>query len=790
VAQTVSQKLIARFGANLDDLKKGFRTAVNEAEKAGQRMRAGFGRATAAARTLLKGVGLISLAVTGIGALAVREFVKWEEALTGVAKTVDATDAEIRALGQSFVRLSEVIPVSANELARLGEVAGQLGVELPNIEQFVKVAAALGVSTNLAAEEAATGLARFSNVMGTATEDVDRLGSVIVDLGNNLATTEAEILDMSLRITGAGNQIGLTEAQVLSFSAALSSLGIRSEAGGSAISRVFANMASAVSEGGDMLKNFATIAGDTVDDFRLRFELDAAGAVIKFIEGLDRLSRSGANVFKALESVDAIDIRVRDTLLRAAGGVDVLRDALSMGNTAWKENTALTEEAARFYDRLGARLVTLRNKLSNVAAEMGERLAPIVEVGINLFSGFLDQIRQADPALAAFATNAAAKIPQMVETVVNSIGQIGLKLVSVVRFFEDNPLAGGMGLIGLVFFGPQGAAVAGAIGLAIDTLINKLGGPQSVVEALNEKLRQQKSLFDEALSTGNLEEAARLSTIMEGISRTIQGLAEEDFREIGESGTGAFDTLTNSAEAFFTKMTEFRAQLGGAGQDGESGMGAEAERTADAFAEMEFRLAPLPERLGRMKGPFDGLNNNAEKFRGTIESVAGSISSGIGNALGNLVTGMSSIGDAAKQLGRTILRTIVAALVRATIQAAILRGVLSVFGLGAMPVPTPLGFATGGIVPGTGPTPAIVHGGEVVLSREAVAALGGPMQANAMNTGQAPAPASAAPASINLVLPEASQIPRPIDFGIIASEPNMIRWFVEMMRQARMVGAV
>ena len=82
-------------------------------------------------------------------------------------------------------------------------------------------------------------------------EDFDRLGATIVDLGNNLATTEKEIVDMSMRIAGAGAQVGMTEAEIMSFSGALSSVGIEAEAGGSAFSTLISNMSLAVQQGGD-----------------------------------------------------------------------------------------------------------------------------------------------------------------------------------------------------------------------------------------------------------------------------------------------------------------------------------------------------------------------------------------------------------------------------------------------------------------------------------------------------------------------------------------------------------
>ena len=43
---------------------------------------------------------------------------------------------------------------------------------------------------------------------------------------------------MGLRLAGACHQVGMSEAQIMGFAAALSSVGIEAEAGGSAFSKV------------------------------------------------------------------------------------------------------------------------------------------------------------------------------------------------------------------------------------------------------------------------------------------------------------------------------------------------------------------------------------------------------------------------------------------------------------------------------------------------------------------------------------------------------------------------
>jgi TP901 family phage tail tape measure protein len=213
----------------------------------------------------------------------------FEEAFAGVRKTINATEKEFATFRHEILEMSKQIPVTVEEIAKVAESAGQLGIQKENILQFTRTMVDMSVATNLSNEEAATTLARIANITQMPQQNFDRLGSTIVALGNNLATTEAEITEMALRIAGAGHQVGLTEPQILSFAGALSSVGIQAEAGGSSIFRVMIGMADAVQKGGGKLNQFAKVAGMSSGEFKKAFQQDASAAILTFIEGLGKM---------------------------------------------------------------------------------------------------------------------------------------------------------------------------------------------------------------------------------------------------------------------------------------------------------------------------------------------------------------------------------------------------------------------------------------------------------------------------------------------------------------------
>jgi len=328
----------------------------------------------------------VTLPIVGLATAAAKAAIDYESAFAGVIKTTDGlidSTGELTEAGKElnagFRDLAGEIPLAAGELAGIGEIAGQLGVPKEDILEFTRTIADIGVTTNLTLEGAASDFARFANIVGMPMDDIDRLGSTIVELGNNLATTEGELVDMAMRIAGVGAVVGLTEPQILGWGAAMSSVGIRAEAGGTAISRVFADIAAAVAGGSEELEGFAETAGLSIDDFSELFEVDASAAMQAFVEGLGDIQDEGGNVLGILEDLSLDSVRVRDTLLRLAGAGPLVSEALGIAGQGWKENIALTKEAEQRYATTESRLGILKNTLVDLGITFGEIILPILQ---------------------------------------------------------------------------------------------------------------------------------------------------------------------------------------------------------------------------------------------------------------------------------------------------------------------------------------------------------------------------------------------------------------------------
>lgn len=386
-------------------------------------------------------VGLTAPIVAGAG-IAIKAASDYESAFAGVKKTVDGTPEQFEALSNGIRKMATELPASAVEIANVAEAAGQLGIQTPNILSFSETMIKMGVATNMTAEDAATSMARFANVMGMSQTDFDRFGSSVVQLGNNFATTESEILQMSLRLSGIGKQTGMTEAAVVGISAAMSTMGIEAEAGGTAMTQGMKKMQNAVMGGTKELDSFAKTAGMTSEQFSTLFKEDASQALLAYVEGLEKASKGGKNLNDVLDEVGIKGIRESDTFLRLAGDSSKLKDALQQSGTAWKENTALTNEAAVRFETLESKMKILKGQVNDVAIEFGGPLVDALSDGIEAAKPLLNVVGD----LAKKFSEASPETQQMVIKTLAFGAAIGPVTGTVGKF--TSLIGGGLSTVG------------------------------------------------------------------------------------------------------------------------------------------------------------------------------------------------------------------------------------------------------------------------------------------------------------------------------------------------------
>ena len=453
--------------------------------------------------TVTKPLQYAATALAAGGVASAKFAIDFENNFANVKKTVDGTPEQLAKIKQGIIDLSTTgidgrgaIPQTTTELNELAAAGGQLGISQENIIDFTEVMAQMGSATNLVGEEGAATLARFQNVMGVGQNEIRNIGSAIVDLGNNSATTESEIAEMALRMGKYGSSVRMSAADVLGYSAALSSLGIEAQMGGSAIGRTWLSIETAVASGGEGLTKFAKYSGKSAEEFKEQWNTDSSGAFNGLLKGL----QSAENLTVALDDLGINNTQDIQAMMALVNGYDLVTESVNRSNTAYQENTALQEEFNAKNETTASKLANTKNNIIEAARSIGETMLPSIQDASTTVADFAKGLSQMDDEQKRVVVNTGATviaigaISKVSAGAIKGVGGIVEAVGNIKKAFS----AGGA----LAKFAPTLASigsVAGPAALAVAGIATAaIGG-----KVAYDKWYQSQYRWSEGLSEGN-----------------------------------------------------------------------------------------------------------------------------------------------------------------------------------------------------------------------------------------------------------------------------------------------
>lgn len=520
----------------------------------------------------LKGIGdamtkYITVPMMAFAGVGVKTFSDWESAFIGVKKTVEGTPEELEAIAQGISDMALRTASSREEIAAVAEAAGQLGIATQDVLGFTEVMVMLGDTTNLSADEAATALARIVNITGesTSADNMMRLGSAIVHLGNNFATTEAEIVQMSNRLAAGGTIAGLTTTEIFGLATAMSSVGITAEAGGTAMTQTLSAIEKEVvafSTGAEShLDKIAEIAGMSADQFAVAWEERPAEAVQAFISGLGQLDEKGESATLVLDELGMSGIRQSNMLKSLALASETLGDAMTKANegyTMMNENgetfNALAEEASKRYESFDSQVNQLKESFKTFSSSVGKDLAqlllPMVEGLTTLFTKLSEGWNNMSEigksivlALGTFMT-VIGPILSIAGTIIIFIGKIKSAL----------EVLGITWKVAAAVIGGVSATVLGVIAaiVAVIAVIKNWGAISEWLTTTWEKVKEGISFTWYALGEACKEAWNLIKEVFTTIVETIKTFVTEKFTAMKDGAVKIFENLKT---AISTRVT-------------------------------------------------------------------------------------------------------------------------------------------------------------------------------------------------------------------------------------------
>ena len=476
------------------------------------------------AQFLNKSLNAAAMAGALVFASSVSAAAEFESSFTGVTKTIDGisddfgrlnTDGE--ALAQRFRAMALEIPISVNELNKIAEMGGALGVAKEDIEGFTRAIANLGTTTDLTTEAGATSIAQFINITKqvapagmSMAEQTERIASTLVDLGNKTAATEGQIAAFALRISGAGTQVGMSQAEIMALGASLASVGIEAEMGGTAISKMIAKMAKDVASGGGNIETFAKVAGVSMADFSKLFKEDAAGALNLFFTGLNKQQQAGESLYPVLTELGIKEVRLADTILRSAGAADLFNESLNTGRKAYEDNTAMTIEAQKRYATFESQLQLVKAQFNDVFITLGQQFLPVLK----------DMLSAVNNNKEAF------------EIIVGTLGGLALTLGTVAVAYKTYKTAVEFARLAQVALNTASAATGVALGPVV-AIISGLGIAYMALKSAIDA-SQSSALIEIESTSDQITKAERLANTID-ILKDKKKLTKDETLKLNDS---------------------------------------------------------------------------------------------------------------------------------------------------------------------------------------------------------------------------------------------------------------
>jgi|GEM_PF-3084063 len=276
--------------------------------------------------------------------------------------------------------------VSVDDVLDIASTGGRMGVAdkggAQGLLDFTRqVAMVKNAITDIGTEELANRMGRVLNVFELGTDRVAAFGSALTAMDNASTASASDILDITSRLAGEARAVNLTLPQVVALASVLKDVGASNEVAGTAMSQIFAKMATKSSE-------FAEKIGVDAKKFADAFRTDpmqALGMVIgKFKEMSDTIEGQ-----EFLDELGLKGVRTAGTLQQLATKFD---DVIKRTKIASEETGTLNALIAANNlksDLAEASFQKFKNAATELADTIGQFLLPALTSTTQGLTGIL-----------------------------------------------------------------------------------------------------------------------------------------------------------------------------------------------------------------------------------------------------------------------------------------------------------------------------------------------------------------------------------------------------------------
>ena len=344
------------------------------------------------------GAGVAIEATLGAG---VKKAISFEDAMGELKKVVEATPAQLKALGDEASRISEITPVKREDVALIMAAGAQTGIAREELGQFALDATKVGVALGLTADESGAMMRSWRTSFGYTRKEALGLADAINELTNTRGGDPVAVGAMVSRNASIAKAAGVSGNESAALAASMSAVGVGDDIGGTALKNLLLGMTKGEAATRAQREAFAALGLEATDVAR-RMQNDAGGAILDVLGKIKQLPEE-VQLVRLDQLFGSESLQAISPLL---GDLDGLRERLALvGDDARIAGSAQREFIAAM-ELTSNQLGMAQNKVSNGAGDgTSGLLADIRELSqfFGDMTASLGRFAEAHPNLARIA---------------------------------------------------------------------------------------------------------------------------------------------------------------------------------------------------------------------------------------------------------------------------------------------------------------------------------------------------------------------------------------------------
>ena len=452
--------------------------ALSKIDQAGKKMEAFGDSVTSAGQKIMPA----SMAVTGLGAAAVKTATDFDEGMSKVAAISGATGDDLDALRDKAREMGAKTKFSASEAADamnyMAMAGWKTGDMLEGIEGIMNLAAASGEDLATTSDIVTDALTAF----GLTAQDSGHFADILAAASSNANTNVAMMGETFKYCAPIAGALGFSAEDTAEAIGLMANAGIKSTQAGTALRTIMNNLSGEVKITGAALgevtiattnadgsmRDLSDILSDCRGAFSQLSESEQAAAAEALVgknamSGFLALMNAGEGDIEKLSS--AID-SCSDTFVKTVDGAIIpMSQALEEGVEWIEEYNGVSEKmAAVMQDNLGGQLTILKSQIQELAISFGEMLTPAIRAIVSRVQAFVDKLNGMSEsqrkAVLTIGLIIAALGPLLV-ILGTVISKVGVAMQGFVKLTTGVKKLGVAVKAGTGIFGKLGAALGG-----------------------------------------------------------------------------------------------------------------------------------------------------------------------------------------------------------------------------------------------------------------------------------------------------------------------------------------